>query len=100
MEFSKPISIPLSKIYSYYKSNFIPLFGRVFSNNEEAYNYLNESIDMFPNQEILKNKIENVGFRTVKYINLFDGIVSIHTDLNISENTIYHYWLCCSFKML
>ena len=79
MEFSKPTSIPLSKIYSYYKSNFIPLFGKVFSSNQEAYNYLNESIDMFPNQEILKNKIENVGFRSVKYINLFDGIVSIHT---------------------
>ena len=78
MEFRKPLSIPLSKVYSYYKSNFT-LFGRIFSNNEEAYNYLNESIDMFPDQEILKNKIENAGFRTVKYINLFDGIVSIHT---------------------
>ncbi len=79
MEFSKPTSIPLSKIYSYYKSNFIPFFGKMFSNNEEAYNYLNESIDMFPNQEILKKKIEHVGFRSVKYLNLFDGIVSIHT---------------------
>ena len=79
MEFSKPKSIPLSKIYSYYKSNFIPLFGKVFARNQEAYNYLNESIDMFPNQEILKNKIEHAGFRSVKYTNLFDGIVSIHT---------------------
>ena len=34
---------------------------------------------MFPNQEILKHKIENAGFKSVKYINLFDGIVSIHT---------------------
>ena len=32
---------------------------------------------MFPNQEILKNKIEHVGFG-IKYTNLFDGIVSIH----------------------
>ena len=79
LEFSKPTSIPLSKIYSYYKSNFIPFFGKIFSNYQEGYNYLNESIDLFPNQEILKNKIENVGFRTAKYINLFDGIVSIHT---------------------
>ena len=79
MEFSKPTSIPLSKIYSYYKSNFIPLFGKIFARNQEAYDYLNESIDVFPNQEILKNKIENVGFRSVKYTNLFDGIVSIHT---------------------
>ena len=79
MEFSKPTSIPLSKIYSFYKSNFIPLFGKVFARNQEAYNYLNESIDMFPNKEILKHKIEHVGFRSVKYTNLFDGIVSIHT---------------------
>jgi len=79
MEFSKPTSIPFSKIYSYYKSNFIPFFGKIFINNQEAYNYLNESIDMFPNQEILKNKIEKVGFRSVKYTNLFDGIVSIHS---------------------
>ena len=34
---------------------------------------------MFPNQQDLKKKLENAGFRTVKYINLFDGIVSIHT---------------------
>ena len=79
MEFSKPTSIPFSKIYSYYKSNFIPLFGKVFSRNQEAYNYLNESIDMFPNQKILKTKLEYAGFRSVKYTDLFDGIVSIHT---------------------
>ena len=79
MEFSKPTSIPLRKIYSFYKSNFLPFFGKVFARNQEAYNYLNESIDMFPNQEILKNKIEHAGFRSVKYTNLFDGIVSIHT---------------------
>ncbi|MBD1147260.1 class I SAM-dependent methyltransferase [Pelagibacterales bacterium SAG-MED31] len=78
LEFSKPNSIPLSNIYSYYKSNFIPFFGKVFSNNEDAYSYLNESIDIFPNQENLKNKIENIGFKSVKYINLFGGIVSIH----------------------
>ena len=79
MEFSKPTSIPLSKIYSYYKSNFIPLLGKVFSGNQEAYNYLNESIDIFPNQETLKNKLEYAGFKSVKFTNLFDGIVSIHT---------------------
>ncbi len=79
LEFSQPSSIPLSKIYSYYKKNFIPFLGKIFSNNQEGYNYLNESIDMFPNQEILKHKIENAGFKSVKYINLFDGIVSIHT---------------------
>ena len=79
LEFSQPNSFFLANIYSYYKSNIIPTFGKIFSNNRDAYNYLNESIDLFPNQDDLKKRIETAGFKSVKYTNLFDGIVSIHT---------------------
>ena len=79
LEFSRPNSFVLAKIYSYYKSNLIPTFGKIFSNNRDAYNYLNESIDLFPQQDELKKRIKSVGFKYVKYTNLFDGIVSIHT---------------------
>ena len=79
LEFSRPNSFVLANIYSYYKSNIIPTFGKIFSNNRDAYNYLNESIDLFPKQDELKKKIESAGFKSVKYTNLFDGIVSIHT---------------------
>jgi len=79
LEFSKPNSFIISNIYSYYKANFIPFFGKIFSNNRDAYSYLNESIDIFPNQEDLKKRMENAGLKSVKFINLFDGIVSIHT---------------------
>ena len=79
LEFSKPYSFILANVYSYYKSNLIPTFGKIFSNNRDAYNYLNESIDLFPKQDELKKRIESAGFKCVKYKNLFDGIVSIHT---------------------
>ena len=79
LEFSRPNSFVLANIYSYYKSNIIPTFGKIFSNNRDAYNYLNESIDLFPKQDELKKRIETAGFKSVKYTNLFDGIVSIHT---------------------
>ena len=79
LEFSRPNSFVLANIYSYYKSNIIPTFGKIFSNNRDAYNYLNESIDLFPNQDDLKKRIETAGFKSVKYTNMFDGIVSIHT---------------------
>ena len=52
--------------------------SKIFSNNRDAYNYLNESIDMFPNQEDLKKIMERAGFKSVKFTNIFDGIVSIH----------------------
>ena len=61
------------------KSKFIPAFGKIFSNNQDAYNYLSESIDMFPSQEDLKKRMSYAGFKSVKFIDLFDGIVSIHT---------------------
>ena len=79
LEFSKPKSFFISKIYNKYKSSFIPLIGKIISNNKEAYNYLNESIDFFPNQDELKIKLINAGFSKTSYINLFNGIVSIHT---------------------
>ena len=79
LEFSRPSSFIIANIYSYYKSNIIPTFGKIFSNNRDAYNYLNESIDLFPKQDELKKRIESAGFKSVKYTNLFDGIVSIHT---------------------
>ena len=78
LEFSRPNSFVLANIYSYYKSNIIPTFGKIFSNNRDAYNYLNESIDLFPKQDELRKRIESAGFKSVKYKNLFDGIVSIH----------------------
>ena len=79
LEFSRPSSFLISNIYSYYKSNLIPTLGKILSNNRDAYNYLSESIDMFPNQKDLKKRMELTGFTSVKFINLFNGIVSIHT---------------------
>ena len=79
LEFSKPDTIFISNAYSFYKANLIPFFGKIVSNNRDAYNYLNESIDLFPNQEDLKKRMEIAGFKSVKFLNLFDGIVSIHT---------------------
>ena len=79
LEFSRPNSFVLAKIYSYYKSNIIPTFGKIFSNNRDAYNYLNESIDLFPKQDELKKRIESAGFKSVNYTDLFDGIVSTHS---------------------
>ena len=83
LEFSSPNSIITSHIYKNYKNNFLPWIGKIVTKNEDAYKYLSESIDTFPNQEKLKKILENTGFQNVSYINLFDGIVSIHKGFKI-----------------
>jgi len=83
LEFSAPTSVVINKIYSKYKNKIVPLIGEKVANNKNAYKYLEESISQFPNQETLLNKINNVGFEKTSYINLFDGIVSIHIGFKI-----------------
>ena len=73
----------INKIYSKYKSKIVPFIGEKVANNKNAYKYLEESISQFPNQKILLDKINNVGFEKTSYINLFDGIVSIHIGFKI-----------------
>ena len=57
--------------------------GNLICNNKEAYKYLSESIDLFPNQAELKNKLIKIGFVNVSYINIFNGIVSVHTGYKV-----------------
>ena len=83
LEFSAPTSSVINKIYSKYKNKIVPFMGEKVANNKNAYKYLEESISQFPNQKILLDKIKNVGFAKTSYINLFDGIVSIHMGFKI-----------------
>ena len=83
LEFSTPTSSVINKIYSKYKNKIVPFIGEKVANNKNAYKYLEESISQFPNQNILLDKINNVGFEKTSYINLFDGIVSIHIGFKI-----------------
>ena len=83
LEFSKPENQIINLIYKNYKKNFIPFFGKKIANNKEAYQYLEESIDIFPNQKKLLSKINEIGFIKTSYLNFFNGIVALHTAYKI-----------------
>ena len=83
LEFSTPESIFINNIYKKYKRNIIPWIGEKIASNKNAYKYLEESIDLFPNQKNLLKNIRNIGFVKTKYLNLFNGIVAIHSGFKI-----------------
>ena len=83
LEFSSPKSYTLDLIYKRYKKNIIPLIGEKITKNKEAYKYLEESIDLFPNQKKLLSKLKDKGFVEADYLNLFNGIVSIHKGFKV-----------------
>ena len=65
------------------KSKILPLLGEIIAKDKNAYEYLSESIDLFPSQEELSKNLRDCGFKKVETINLFNGIVAIHTGYKI-----------------
>ena len=78
LEFSKPIFEPLSKAYDLYSFTALPLMGKIVANDSESYRYLAESIRMHPDQQSLKQMMEQAGFENCDYNNLTFGIVAVH----------------------
>ncbi len=78
LEFSKPSSSLLNKIYDTYSFNVIPKLGQWIAKDKESYQYLVESIRMHPDQESLLAMLQNAGFEKCGYHNLSGGIVALH----------------------
>ncbi|NMP16154.1 MULTISPECIES: bifunctional demethylmenaquinone methyltransferase/2-methoxy-6-polyprenyl-1,4-benzoquinol methylase UbiE [unclassified Thalassotalea] len=78
LEFSKPEHELLNKAYDFYSFNILPKMGELVAKDGESYQYLAESIRMHPDQETLKQMMEDVGFEQTSYHNLTGGIVALH----------------------
>lgn len=79
LEFSKPVFDPLAKLYDLYSFQLLPKIGKWVANDEDSYRYLAESIRMHPDQEALKQTMQEAGFERVDVTNLTGGIVALHT---------------------
>ena len=78
LEFSKPQSHILNKIYQYHAQHIIPELGKLWSNNPDAYTYLVDSIETHPDQKEVKNQLKKAGFTKIRVTNILSGIVAIH----------------------
>jgi demethylmenaquinone methyltransferase/2-methoxy-6-polyprenyl-1,4-benzoquinol methylase len=78
LEFSKPVSPVLAKIYDAYSFSVIPKIGKLVADDAESYQYLAESIRKHPDQETLKLMMVEAGFEDCEYFNMTGGIVAVH----------------------
>jgi demethylmenaquinone methyltransferase/2-methoxy-6-polyprenyl-1,4-benzoquinol methylase len=78
LEFSKPTTKPLAKLYDAYSFSLLPMMGKLVAKDADSYRYLAESIRMHPDQETLKGMMEDAGFERCDVHNLTGGIVAIH----------------------
>ncbi|MBP8926333.1 MAG: bifunctional demethylmenaquinone methyltransferase/2-methoxy-6-polyprenyl-1,4-benzoquinol methylase UbiE [Pseudomonadales bacterium] len=78
LEFSRPTSDLLGKLYDAYSFGVIPKIGKLITGDEDSYRYLAESIRVHPDQETLRDMMEDAGFERCDFHNMTGGIVALH----------------------
>lgn len=77
-EFSHPTWGPWRAVYETYLTEVLPRTARLVSSNTEAYTYLAESIQDWPDQRALARLLQEAGWRSVAHRNLSGGVVALH----------------------
>lgn len=77
-EFSSPTNRIFNIIYFQYLLKYLPKIAKYVSSSPQAYEYLAESIQQWPNQSSLAAEIKNAGFSSVAWRDLTFGIVALH----------------------
>ncbi|MEO6190211.1 MAG: bifunctional demethylmenaquinone methyltransferase/2-methoxy-6-polyprenyl-1,4-benzoquinol methylase UbiE, partial [Saprospiraceae bacterium] len=62
LEFSKPKAFPFKQLFNFYFKNFLPLIGKFGSSDDQAYKYLYQSVQQFPDYERFLDKLREAGF--------------------------------------
>ena len=79
LEFSRLKIDALRPIYDAWSFSVLPRLGARFAGDADSYQYLAESIRMFPDQATLAGMMETAGLSRVDVRNLSGGIAAIHS---------------------
>jgi demethylmenaquinone methyltransferase / 2-methoxy-6-polyprenyl-1,4-benzoquinol methylase len=77
-EFSHPTWAPFRRVYLEYLMRAVPPVARRVSSSPDAYVYLAESIQAWPDQAALAKRIAAAGWTDVGWRNLTGGVVALH----------------------
>jgi len=83
LEFSQTRWPGFREAYRHYSRDLVPRIGQVVARDADAYRYLVESIERFPDMAAFASMIEKAGFRQVKAEPILGGLVAIHSGWKI-----------------
>lgn len=78
LEFSKPRKSPYKQVYQFYFTKILPSIGRMVSKDSNAYTYLPESVNEFPDGDNFLTILADVGFVNTNCFAQTFGIASIY----------------------
>ena len=79
LETSVPKKFPFRQGYFLYTKIFLPLIGKLFSKDKQAYGYLSASAAKFPCGDAFNNILTQIGFIKVKDLPQTFGVATIYT---------------------
>jgi demethylmenaquinone methyltransferase/2-methoxy-6-polyprenyl-1,4-benzoquinol methylase len=83
LEFSRPTTRALERIYDAWSFKAIPVLGEAIAKDRDSYQYLVESIRRFPNQDDFAAELAEAGFGQIQVSNYSGGIAALHTGWRI-----------------
>lgn len=78
LELASPKSSPMKQLFWIYSRLVIPLVGWLFSRDVKAYNYLTDSVNAFPQGEIMEGILKQNGFCEVRWKRFTYGICTMY----------------------
>jgi demethylmenaquinone methyltransferase/2-methoxy-6-polyprenyl-1,4-benzoquinol methylase len=78
LEFSQPGNSAFAALYKFYSRRILPHLGGLITGAPDAYRYLPESIQKFPDADGLADAMRRAGFNSVSYEGLTGGSVALH----------------------
>jgi demethylmenaquinone methyltransferase/2-methoxy-6-polyprenyl-1,4-benzoquinol methylase len=78
LEFSKPTKTPVKQLYQFYFTKVLPFVGGMISKNKNAYTYLPESVNEFPDGVKFLTILAETGFTGTRNFEQTFGIATIY----------------------
>ena len=78
LEFSRPSLPGIQQVYNIYMNFITPSMGKLFSKSKNAYQYLNDSVQKFPEGKNFITILERAGFSNTSFKRLSLGICTIY----------------------
>jgi demethylmenaquinone methyltransferase/2-methoxy-6-polyprenyl-1,4-benzoquinol methylase len=78
LEFSRPKQFLFKAVYNLYMKTIAPGFGKLIAKNKDAYQYLNDSVQRFPEGQQFVSILNATGYKNTYSKTLTLGICSIY----------------------
>ena len=78
VELTTPICFPMKQLFKIYSHTILPIYGRIISKDTNAYHYLINTIEAFPQGERMVEILRDIGFKEPKFTRLTSGICTMY----------------------